>query len=529
MLHNGAMTDRTPKNRRAALALGLVALLGAAATLARAQTQEKPARPAPAAKAQKPAAKAKKPAAKAAPAAAGPQITDETVDPAVWGKQYPLEYETYKKTVDQVRTKYGGSEALPRTPDEADPRSVVSQEKIEEDPRLKTMWAGYAFSVDFREERGHAYMLEDQTFTKRQAVVKQPGSCMQCHGSVYVPYKKLGNGDLEAGFRKMNAMPYMETRKLVEHPVACIDCHDPETMALRVTRPGFINGMRALKAKLGVKDYDVNKQASQKEMRAFVCGQCHVEYYFKGDDKQLTYPWFNGIRVDDILAYYDEIKFKDWVHKTTGAPALKAQHPEFEMWNQGIHARSGVTCVDCHMPEIQYKGEKITDHQVNSPLLKVEASCTRCHAGVKPDELKNRVLTEQDRFYKQRNIAMDALMDLIGDIQKAQGEGKATPEQLDAARYLQRRAQFYLDFVEAENSTGFHAPQEALRILGDSVDYARQGQLVLRDATFKPDVKVVVVPTAQPGPAQAPGTHPAAAPPAPAPAPAPGKPAEKAK
>ena len=234
-------------------------------------------------------------------------------------------------------------------------------------------------------------MLEDQTFTKRQAVVKQPGSCMQCHGSVYVPYKKLGNGDLEAGFRKMNAMPYMETRKLVEHPVACIDCHEPGTMALRVTRPGFINGIRELKAKQGVKDYDVNRQASQKEMRAFVCGQCHVEYYFKGDDKQLTYPWAKGIQVDDIVAYYDEVKFKDWVHKTTGAPALKAQHPEFEMWNQGIHGRSGVTCVDCHMPEIQYKGEKITDHQVNSPLLKVEASCTRCHADVKPDELKSRV------------------------------------------------------------------------------------------------------------------------------------------
>ena len=100
----------------------------------------------------------------------------------------------------------------------------------------------------------------------------------------------------------MNAMPYMETRKLVDHPVACIDCHDPATMALRVTRPGFINGIRELKAKQGVKDYDVNKKASQKEMRAFVCGQCHVEYYFKGDDKQLTYPWAKGIQVDDIAA-----------------------------------------------------------------------------------------------------------------------------------------------------------------------------------------------------------------------------------
>jgi nitrite reductase (cytochrome c-552) len=440
--------------------------------------------------------------AKTPPAKAKPAITDETDDPAAWGKEYPAEYQTYLKTVDQKRTKYGGSEALPRTPSDADPRSTVSQSKLEEDPRLKTMWAGYAFSVDFREERGHAYMLEDQTFTQRQAVVKQPGSCMQCHASVYLPYKRLGNGDLVEGFRKMNAMPYSDARKLVQHPVACIDCHDPETMSLRVTRPGFIIGIRELKASQGVKDYDVNKQASQKEMRAFVCGQCHVEYYFKGTDKQLTYPWSKGLKVDDITAYYDEAQFKDWVHKLTGAPALKAQHPEFEMWNQGIHGRSGVTCADCHMPQIKHQGQTITDHQVNSPLLKIEASCTKCHAGLKPDELKRRVENEQDRFFKQRNIAMDALMGLIADLEKAKAAGRSDAE-LEAARYLQRRAQFYLDFVEAENSTGFHAPQEALRILGDSVNYARQGQLVLRDPAFKPDVKIVSIPTAQPGPNQA--------------------------
>jgi nitrite reductase (cytochrome c-552) len=450
-------------------------------------------------------------AAKSGQPAGGGQITDDTTDPAAWGREYPLQYETYRKTVDQVRTKYGGSEALPRAPDEADPRSVVSQSKIEEDPRLKSMWAGYAFSVDFREERGHAYMLEDQTFTKRQAVVKQPGACMQCHGSVYAPYKQLGGGDLQKGFEKMNAMSYADSRKLVGHPVACIDCHDPSSMALRVTRPGFINGMRAWKAAQGVKDYDVNAQASQKEMRAFVCGQCHVEYYFKGETKQLTYPWFKGVKVEEITAYYDEVGFKDWVHKASGAPALKAQHPEFEMWTQGIHGRSGVTCVDCHMPEIQYKGQTITDHHVNSPLLKVEASCTKCHDDVKPDELKKRVLTEQDRFITLRNTAMDALMGLIGDLEKAKAAGRPDGE-LEAPRYLQRRAQFYLDFVEAENSTGFHAPQEALRILGDSINYARQGQLALRDPSFKPDVKIVVVPTSQPGPNQvAPGATPAAA------------------
>jgi nitrite reductase (cytochrome c-552) len=480
--------------RRAAVLLAVVASLALAATAA-AQSAKKPSQP----------GKKSPPAAQQAPEKKqSVEITEDTEDPAIWGKEYPAEYATYRKTVDQVRTKYGGSEALPHAPEQADPRSTLSQSKIEEDPRLKTMWAGYAFSVDFREERGHAYMLDDQTFTKRQAVVKQPGACMQCHGSVAVPYRKLGNGNPVEGFRKMNAMAYSEARKLVSHPVACIDCHDPSTMSLRVTRPGFIIGIRELKASQGVKDYDVNKQASQKEMRAFVCGQCHVEYYFKGTDKQLTYPWSKGLKVDDIQAYYDEVGFKDWVHKVSGAPALKAQHPEFEMWSQGIHGRSGVTCVDCHMPEIRYEGQTITDHQVNSPLLKIEASCQKCH---KHDakELKARVEGEQDRFFKQRNLAMDALVGLIADLEKAAAGGKLEAAQLDAARYLQRRAQFYLDFVEAENSTGFHAPQEALRILGDSINYARQGQLVLRDAAFRPDVKIVSIPTAQPGPNQATG------------------------
>jgi nitrite reductase (cytochrome c-552) len=219
------------------------------------------------------------------------ELTDETEDPAVWGKNFPLQYDDYKRTVDQVRTRFGGSEALPRTPTKADPRSVVSQSKIEEDPRLKAMWAGYAFAKDFREERGHAYMLDDQTLTERQRVAKQPGTCIQCHASVYVPYKKAGNGDLIAGFEKFNQMPFSEARKMVSHPVACIDCHDSSTMQLRVTRPGFIEGIRAFKASQGIQNYDVNKQGTRREMRAYVCGRCHVEYYFKGAEKRLVYPW----------------------------------------------------------------------------------------------------------------------------------------------------------------------------------------------------------------------------------------------
>jgi nitrite reductase (cytochrome c-552) len=407
------------------------------------------------------------------------ELTDDTEDPAAWGKNFPLQYDDYKRTVDQVRTRFGGSEAEPRTPTNADPRSVVSQSRIEEDPRLKTMWAGYAFAKDFREERGHAYMLDDQIFTERQHVAQQPGTCIQCHASVYVPYKKAGNGDLIKGFEELNQMPYFEARKLVSHPVACIDCHDSGTMQLRVTRPGFIEGIRAFKAAQGIQNYDVNKQATRLEMRAYVCGQCHVEYYFKGPEKRLVYPWAKGLKVEEIQAYYDEAQFKDWTHADTGASVLKAQHPEFEMWNQGIHARSGVTCADCHMPYKREGALKISDHHVRSPVLNINRACQTCHKWPE-EELKARVETIQERTYKLRNVAMDALVDLIKELKAAKGAGKPDSE-LVKAQDFQRKAQFYLDFVEAENSTGFHAPQEAARILGESIDFSRKGQIMLRD------------------------------------------------
>jgi nitrite reductase (cytochrome c-552) len=418
------------------------------------------------------------------------ELNDETEDPAVWGKNFPLQYDDYKKTVDQVHTRYGGSEALPHEPTNKDPRTSVSQSKIEEDPRLKTMWAGYAFAKDFREERGHAFMLEDQTYTERQVVAKQPGTCMHCHASVYGPYKKLGGGDLIKGFEVMNQMPYSEARTKVTHPVACIDCHDSGTMQLRVTRPGFIEGMRAYKASQGVANYDVNTMATRQEMRSFVCGQCHVEYYFKGPEKRLVYPWAKGLKVDEIMAYYEENGHKDWTHAETGAPALKAQHPEFELYNQGIHARSGVACADCHMPYKREGALKISDHHVNSPLLKLNRSCQTCHKWPE-EELKARVETIQNRHFQLRNIAMDALMDLIGELKTAK-QGNRADTEMTVAQGFQRKAQFYLDFVEAENSTGFHAPQEAARILGESINFSRKGQNALRGA--------LPAPTATPAP-----------------------------
>ena len=406
------------------------------------------------------------------------ELTDTTTNPATWGKNFPIQYDLYLRTVDMVRTRYGGSEAIPRQPTEMDPRDTVAASRLTDDPRLREFWAGYAFAEDFREERGHAYMLSDQMFTERQRVAQQPGTCLHCHASVYVPYLEAGNGDLIAGFERLNQMSYQEASQLVDHPVSCIDCHDPETMALRVTRPAFMEGIRALRSATGTNadEYEVNEDATRHEMRTYVCAQCHVEYYFQGPEKRLVYPWAKGLKADSILAYYEEVGFRDWEHRISGAPTLKAQHPEFEMYSQGIHARNGVTCSDCHMPYERVGAMKVSDHWVRSPLLNLNNACQTCHKASE-EELVARVHTIQDRTYEIRNIAIDAVLDLTRAIAAAaDGEGDA---RLTEARSYQRKAQFLTDFIEAENSMGFHADQEAVRVLAKAINYARLGQAAI--------------------------------------------------
>jgi nitrite reductase (cytochrome c-552) len=424
-------------------------------------------------------------------------LDEKTVDPAEWGKNFPRHYDAYLRTVDVERTRHGGSEAF---------------QKLDDDPHLRAMFAGYAFAIDYREERGHAYMLSDQRETERVTTKPQPGSCLHCHASNVLAYREVGlaNGapgslddallsdtgraQLQKGFEVVCPQPYAEATKLVAHPVSCLDCHDPESMALRVTKPGFFQGIRDFAAsdepaphlpsierwRKGDREggYDPNREASRQELRSMVCGQCHVEYYFKGDQKLVTYPWHNGLRMEQIEAYYDGVGFKDWTHALSGAPVLKAQHPEFETWSQGIHARSGVSCADCHMPYKREGAVKISDHHVRSPLLQVERSCQVCHA--QPEaEILARVESIQDRTKALLDRAEGAVVDLIRALEAAKAGG-ASDEDLAKARDLQRKAQWRADYVSAENSMGFHAPQETARILAEAIDYARLGQLELK-------------------------------------------------
>ncbi len=425
------------------------------------------------------------------------EVDETTVDPAVWGKNFPRQYDGYQRTVDIERTKYGGSEAF---------------QKLDSDPVWRVLFKGYAFSIDYREERGHAYMLSDQRETERVTKKPQPGACLQCHASNVVAYREAGltagakgaltdaltsvagMEQLMLGFDKVNAEPYLEATKRVKHAIACLDCHDPTTMAVRVTRPGFIRGIRVLaessdpvphlpsieRWRSGERKapYDANADATRQEMRSLVCGQCHVEYYFKGDAKEVTYPWHKGFKVEQIEAYYDEVGWKDWVHPDAGTPVLKAQHPEMELWSQGIHARSGVSCADCHMPYTREGAIKVTDHHIRSPMLNTARACQTCHH-VSEGEIKARVETIQTRTAALLDRAEAATLAALESLAAAKKAGVADAL-LEGGRALHRKAQWRLDFVSAENSMGFHAPQEAARILGEAIDFGRQAELLAK-------------------------------------------------
>lgn len=405
-------------------------------------------------------------------------LDDTIADPAVWGQNFPAQYESYLRTKEMVATVHAGSVAEERVATETDPRTVVSTSRLEEDPRLVDMWAGYPFSVDYRHARGHAYMLEDQRYTLRVLDFNQFGVCLNCHASTVTVMDELGGGDRQAGFEKMNQMTYADATQLAEHPVACIDCHDPETMQLRITRPAFEKGITALKKSEGIEDYDVHRDATRQEMRSYVCAQCHVEYYFEKETKELIFPWTKGIDINDIWDYYLEDGHKDFTHATTGAEIVKAQHPEFDIWSQGIHAANGVSCADCHMPYEAEGAKKVTNHHIQSPLLNINASCMTCHRATE-EEMTDRVVGIQDQFIGTRDRAFDSLVQLIRALEKAQTDG--TPaEAIDRARQFQDKASFYLDYVYSENSYGFHAPAYTQRILADSLDASRKGQLVLQ-------------------------------------------------
>lgn len=377
------------------------------------------------------------------------EIDDEEIDPAVWGKNFPLEYDTFLKTeLDYGVTPYGGSSPY---------------SKLERYPAMKKIWAGYSFSIDHNEERGHHYAAIDQANTQRVKIVSQPGACVNCHAAEAPGLIK------KVGWKSFNRTPYDSLKPFLKTGSSCSDCHDPETLDLRITRPAFIEAMEKEGVELS--------RATRQEMRTYVCAQCHVEYYFKGEYKVLTFPWSRGRTIDAIEAHYDEYAFKDWTHKETGAPMIKIQHPEFELWSTGIHARSGVSCSDCHMPYIRAGSIKVSDHHLRSPLTNLNHSCQTCHH-LPEEELKSRIVSVQDKTAGLLRKSEEAILSAIEIIKKAKRK-KLSDRVIRQACEYQRKASLRWDFISSENSTGFHSPQESARILAESIDYARLAEITI--------------------------------------------------
>lgn len=376
------------------------------------------------------------------------EIAQDEIDPAVWGLNFPKHYDRFMMTATNYgATPYGGSEPY---------------SKLEKYPAMVRLWAGYAFSIDHNEERGHFYAQIDQENSERvKAPRNQPGACINCHA---------GEAPLliaEMGWEEFNHTPYNDLVDQLHTASTCADCHDPETMELRLTRPGLINALE----QQGI-DWT---EATRQEMRTYVCAQCHVEYYFAGENKILTFPWANGKTIDDIDTYYDDTGFADWTHAETNAPMIKIQHPEYEFFTTGLHYNSGVACADCHMPYIREGGVKISDHWLRSPLTNVNAACQTCH-NIPEADLEARILNIQNKTAQLLRLSEEALLEAIDAIVAAQEAG-ATDEALAEARDLHRRSQMRWDFISSENSTGFHSPQEAARVLAMSIDLAHRARL----------------------------------------------------
>ncbi len=273
----------------------------------------------------------------------------------------------------------------------------------------------------------------------------------------------------EIGVKEFYGSNIMDMGKEIKNPIGCMDCHEPQGMGLRITRPALAEALQ----RQG-KDIQL---ATHQEMRSLVCAQCHVEYYFKGKEKYLTFPWDKGYSADQMEAYYDEIEFSDWTHGLSKTPMLKAQHPDYELYMTGVHAQRGVSCADCHMPYKSEGGQKFTDHQIRSPLADTSQSCAVCHRE-SHDNLLRDVYTRQNRVIELLTLAEEALVKAHVEA-KAAWDAGATETEMKPALKLIRHAQWRWDWVAAANGYGFHSPVEATRVLGTSIDKAQAARLEL--------------------------------------------------
>jgi nitrite reductase (cytochrome c-552) len=390
-----------------------------------------------------------------------PQVKFDQHEPRneVWGENFPREFQSYYQTADTTfKSKHNGAKAI---------------DMLAEDPRLVVLWAGYAFSKEYKQARGHYYAITDvQNILRTGAPVDGqkspvPNTCWTCK-SPDVPrlMSEMGAAEFYKG-------TWEEKGHEVVNPIGCADCHDSKTMNLHITRPALIEAYDRM-------GKDITK-ATHQEMRSLVCAQCHVEYYFDKNKVEgvqyLTFPWDNGFSADAMEEYYDKIGFSDWTHALSRAPMLKAQHPDFEVYKTGVHADRGVSCADCHMPYKSEGGQKFTDHHIQSPLNNVSNSCQVCHRE-ETDKLIKNVTDRQDKIIENRDKLEIMLVKAHVEAKHAWDNGANEQQMKDILQDI-RHAQWRWDYAAAGHGNSFHSPVELSRLIASGIDKAADARVKL--------------------------------------------------
>lgn len=383
---------------------------------------------------------------------------------------FPLQYDSYmKNSEDTEDTKYSGS---------------IKRSKFEHDkePYLPILFNGYGFALDYNEDRGHVYANEDVRATLR-ITDKSIGSCLTCK-STAVPHMIETMGDDYWG-GSFNDSIWPKAEEMGHSPIGCSDCHDPETMDLRITRPSLTKGLEA-------QGIDVSK-ATKNDMRNYVCAQCHVEYHFDAGNSEVTFPWNNGNKAEDMYEYYSTTAkengfMQDWVHNVSGTPMVKAQHPDYETHIEGPHGQAGVTCADCHMPYERTDGKKkISSHWWKSPLKTMEQSCATCHANRDLEDLETRVMEIQDTHMEALHNAEEVSINAHYYVNKMITSGVSEDKIKEVQEHV-RKGQWFWDIVAAESGAGFHNPQGAMSNLKVSTDESNKAIQIATEELVKKGV-----------------------------------------
>ena len=305
---------------------------------------------------------------------------------------------------------------------------------VAEYPMIATVYEGMAFNTYYGSARGHFYCVEDVKATGR------PHKLANCFTCKTADFTYMVNTQGVSAY----STPWDDALANINESMGCYTCHaDKPGQGNTVTHTYLADAM--------------GEDFGKVPATTAVCAQCHVEYYFDKETKATTLP-YTGLTVmtpDDMYAYYQAMDFSDYTNPRTGVKQLKAQHPEFEtyMGVGSVHA-SMFTCADCHMEKVTKEdGTTFRSHELKSPLDSelIMANCSACHA-----DLTAFVHGIQEKMEERTYAIGYKLEELTNKLADAVASGEYQEEELNTIRELNRKAQWYWDFVFVENSEGAH-------------------------------------------------------------------------